>query len=61
METELELLTKLDKLTKDMILPDLRRSDVRWLSRNMIVYNENHPNFKEAFEIVKKLLKRYKS
>lgn len=45
-------------LIKDMDVPEFRRTDYHWLSRNLFVRNSEHPNFKQAIEVLKKILKK---
>ena len=45
---------KFDELISTMDLPEGRKHDWSWLIRNMWIRNSLHPNFKEAYEIVKK-------
>lgn len=45
---------KFDELISTMDLPENRKHDWWWLIRNMWIKNGSHPNFKEAYEIVKK-------
>ena len=57
METK-ELLSKLKSLTKTMDIPTFRQDRPHWLSRNMGIRNSEHPNYEEAMEIVKTLVKK---
>jgi len=49
---------RLQKLLKDMDVPKLRRTDVRWLARNLPIRNHSHPKFQEAMDTIKNLLKK---
>ena len=48
-----EKLSKLLTLLKDMDIPEGRRYDLRWISRNLEVRNRNHKNYKEAMRLIK--------
>ena len=52
-----ELQEKLKQLTKDMDIPEFRRTSPKWLKKNMVTRNSNHPNYDEAMGIVEKLLR----
>lgn len=52
-----ELRTMLEGLLAPMDVPQLRRGDLRWLSRNLAINNSQHPNFPLAIDLVKILLK----
>lgn len=49
------LKNQLPRLLKGMDLPDYRKSDIRWLQRNIQVRNLEHKNFKDAFDTISKL------
>ncbi len=47
------------RLIKDMDVPAIRRDldkpwNVDWLSRNLVVRNHGHENFREAIELIRK-------
>lgn len=42
-------------LTADMDIPEMRRRDYRWLSRNLSIRNQDHPNFREAYKLLRHL------
>jgi hypothetical protein len=51
----------LEKLLKTMDLPfnrkkDLNPAKIKWLSKRMGVKNSDHPNYKEAMEIIEELV-----
>lgn len=48
---------RLRKILETMDLPAMRVSslDRGWLLRNIAVRNQNHPDFEEAFGLLKKL------
>ena len=48
---------KLQELIEDMEVPDFRRTDLGWLSRNLGIWNHKHPNFKEAMGLIKELMR----
>lgn len=52
-----ELLDRLENLTSTMDIPIFRTRSVVWLNRNIHIRNQDHPNFKEAREILKILMK----
>jgi len=52
------LKAELVSITKKMDLPDFRRKNPRWLVRNMVVRNAEHPQYGRAQEIAKELLRR---
>lgn len=42
----------LKKLLDEMDVPELRKNDVWWLSRNLGIRNSKHPKFKEAMKLI---------
>ena len=52
------LLERLGELTKKMDVPVFRRTQPKWLSRNLSIRNSKHPNHDEAIVIIKELLRR---
>lgn len=49
------LINELNKLTTDMDIPQFRRTDVRWLARNAVINNPDHPNLSKVLLICKQL------
>lgn len=47
--------TRLNNILDQMEVPGLRRSDLRWLGRNLHINNGDHPLLEEALHLVKKL------
>lgn len=45
------LLRKLAALTSTMDVPDHKRSNPKWLVKNLSARNKNHANYKEALMI----------
>ena len=57
-----EIEQKLMKLLESMDLPEMRRdvtreSNLRWLGRNMMVRNSEHPDAREARVLARTLLR----
>lgn len=50
--------SELDSLLDGLDVPELRRTDIRWLSRNLHINNLQHPDFKRASRLVRKLMDR---
>lgn len=48
---------ELKALLKTMKVPSKRVEDIDWLNRNLGTHNSDHPNFPQAIEIIKRLLK----
>jgi hypothetical protein len=48
-----EIILRIKELTKTMDIPDFRRGDVAWLSRNMAVRNIDHENLVEVLKLIK--------
>lgn len=48
----------LNDLLAEMSVPERRRTDLRWLLRNLAIHNEAHPNFAEAMQHVKSMLRK---
>ena len=46
---------ELANLLSTMDIPVLRREDLGWLSRNLGIRNQDHPNFAEAIALIQKL------
>lgn len=57
MITKLDLIKQLRSLTSDMVIPSLRKSDFRWLQRNLASRNKSHPNFEVAKKIIRLILR----
>ena len=51
------LLENLQNILETMDVPEMRKTDIRWLSRNLGIRNSNHPNFQDAMNLIKELLK----
>lgn len=47
---------KLVVITSTMDVPENKKGDVRWLSRNLGVRNSEHPQFREAMSLVRQLM-----
>jgi hypothetical protein len=47
MNSLLEILNTMD-------VPEKRKTDLAWLSRNLFIRNKNHPQFNKAIELIKK-------
>lgn len=47
---------RLQEIVATMDIPPDRSSDIKWLSRNIQVRNANHPQFREACDMIRKLL-----
>lgn len=52
---------RLSEILSTMDIPEIRREinlgNLSWLTRNMSIRNRNHPDFEEAWNLVKKLFK----
>jgi len=58
--------TQLREILEEMDIPEFRKhlhrfANLRWLSRNMLIRNTNHPKGLQAIRIVKKLMRETKS
>lgn len=53
---------RLKELLSTMDIPNNRREinlgNLSWLTRNVAIRNRNHPDFKEAWSLIVKLLKK---
>jgi len=53
---------RLEEILETMDIPKFRvpmtNPNARWLSRNMAVRNSEHPDFEEAKELLKQIMKR---
>lgn len=47
---------QLQELLEDMDVPKRRLTDLQWLKRNLGIRNSSHPDFKEAIDLVVKLI-----
>ena len=52
---------QLAEILEEMEIPEMRKNlnrlaNVRWLRRNLLIRNKNHPRAAEALEIIKKLM-----
>ena len=54
METWQEL--RLKEILNTMNIPESRKDDFNWLLRNLGIKNINHPDLKEALELIKILI-----
>jgi len=45
----------LDLLLENMDVPEMRRNDLGWLTRNLAIRNSEHPGFELASDIVRRL------
>ena len=44
--------SELSQLLKNMDIPELRRNDIPWLTRNLPFKNSTHPDFARAWELL---------
>jgi len=56
METWEEL--RLKEILNTMNIPELRKNDFNWLIRNLGIGNINHPDLREALELIKNIKKQ---
>ena len=57
-KTELEKLEEeFFELTETMNVPQNRRRDIHWISRNIGVQNDGHENLDKVYLLIKKILK----
>ena len=54
--------TELAEILEEMDIPEFRKhinmfGNLRWLSRNMLIRNDNHPKGLQAIRIVMKLMR----
>jgi hypothetical protein len=56
--TKNEAYERLAKLTSRMDVPSYNVKKAQWLSKNLETRNKNHPNYKEAIELVELILRR---
>lgn len=57
MKPELEaMIEELERITKKMDVPPYRRTNVRWLERNLAIRNAGKPEFDRAMQIIGELL-----
>tara|TARA_R110000824_G_scaffold373139_1_gene563392 strand:+ start:450 stop:638 length:189 start_codon:yes stop_codon:yes gene_type:complete len=57
--------SQLREILEEMDIPEFRKNinmfnNLRWLSRNMLIRNTNHPKGLQAIKIVMKLMRRTK-
>lgn len=45
---------RLQEILDTMEIPKERKTDIKWLRRNIRINNSNHPDIDEAVEIMKK-------
>lgn len=48
---------QLQEILLTMDVPLFRKSDLRWLSRNLGIRNRQHPKFQEAMKLIQFLMK----
>lgn len=48
---------KLKEILDQMDVPEMRKSDLGWLKRNLGIRNSGHPLFNQAMELIKELAK----
>lgn len=52
---------RLKQILATMDIPENRREinfgNLSWMTRNLVIRNRNHPNFEEAYDLVRKLFK----
>ena len=53
-------LETLETLLRGMAVPERRRRDLGWLSRNLAIHNEEHPNFEQARQHIMKMMRKDK-
>ncbi len=51
------MIAELDKILSTMDIPQKRVSDIHWLSRNLGIRNQNHPDYARAMELIRVELK----
>lgn len=49
---------ELHELLDRMDVPEQRKDDLRWLVRNLAVRNGKHPDFPEAQQLIRQLLRK---
>jgi hypothetical protein len=47
---------RLQEILETMNVPETRKTDLKWLARNIQVQNGQHPQFGEAKDLIRKLL-----
>lgn len=47
---------RLQEIVETMQIPKERHTDLKWLARNIGTHNGQHPNLKEACDLLRKLL-----
>lgn len=48
---------RLEDILNTMDIPPFRKNDMGWLMRNIQIRNDNHPQIKEAIELIKNINK----
>jgi hypothetical protein len=51
-------MNELIAILNTMDVPRLRKTDLRWLSRNLAIRNRDHPEFFRAMRIIHDLLRK---
>lgn len=46
---------RLEQILLTMEVPPMRRADLGWLMRNLAIRNSEHPDFKEAKSLIRKI------
>lgn len=46
------------ELLNEMNVPEFRKNDLRWLARNLGIYNGGHPNYEEARILIQEELRK---
>ena len=49
--------TRLQNILNSMVVPKLRKDDFKWLLRNLGICNSHHPQYEEAINLIKELMK----
>lgn len=57
MENKDVLIAQLRNLTNNMDVPAFRKTNVRWLLKNLMIRNSEHPDFNKTIELLQKLNK----
>jgi len=47
---------RLEQILNNMNVPETRKNDFHWLIRNLGIGNIDHPDLREALELIKKLI-----
>lgn len=52
-------LKRLKELLDNMIVPEKRKCDLKWLKKNLAIRNKTHPSFFEAMSIIESKVKKH--